>query len=73
MRAAVRSGGGVHASPVLSTAAAPTTKESLGRSTWTFLHTLAAQFPDKPSKSQRKDVERLVLVLTNALLSYAFC
>ena len=35
-------------------------KEDLGRSTWTLLHTMAAQYPDKPSKRQRKDVEILV-------------
>lgn len=36
------------------------TKENLGRSTWTLLHTVAAQYPQKPNKRQRKDVEALV-------------
>ena len=38
------------------------TREELGRSTWLFLHTLAAQYPDRPSKQQRKDVNTLVRV-----------
>ncbi|OWM64796.1 hypothetical protein CDL15_Pgr028513 [Punica granatum] len=40
-------------------AAAPVTKEELGRATWTFLHTLAAQYPDNPTKQQKKDVKDL--------------
>lgn len=40
------------------------TKAELGRATWTFLHTLAAQYPDKPSKQQQKDVKALVDCLT---------
>ncbi|GAU30402.1 hypothetical protein TSUD_364480 [Trifolium subterraneum] len=37
----------------------PVTKEDLGRSTWTFLHTLAAQYPDNPTRQQKKDVKEL--------------
>ncbi|XP_022869275.1 FAD-linked sulfhydryl oxidase ERV1 isoform X2 [Olea europaea var. sylvestris] len=37
----------------------PVTKEELGRATWTFLHTLAAQYPDKPTRQQKKDVKAL--------------
>lgn len=40
----------------------PVTREALGRSTWLLLHTLAAQYPSKPSKQQRKDVAALVAV-----------
>ena len=36
------------------------TREQLGRSTWVLLHTLAAQYPERPSKQQRKDVATLV-------------
>ncbi|KAB2635999.1 FAD-linked sulfhydryl oxidase ERV1-like [Pyrus ussuriensis x Pyrus communis] len=43
--------------------AAPLTKEELGRSTWTFLHTLAAQYPDKPTRQQKKDVKELILYI----------
>ena len=40
----------------------PVDKDGLGRATWTFLHVLAAQYPDRPTKSQQKDVRNLVLV-----------
>ncbi|KAL3699603.1 hypothetical protein R1sor_017625 [Riccia sorocarpa] len=39
-------------------------KEELGRSTWTFLHTLAAQFPDQPTKQQQRDVKELMVILS---------
>ncbi|XP_042009512.1 FAD-linked sulfhydryl oxidase ERV1-like isoform X2 [Salvia splendens] len=42
----------------------PTTKEELGRATWTFLHTLAAQYPDKPTRQQKKDVKELMEILS---------
>ncbi|KAL9174288.1 hypothetical protein ABFS82_02G042500 [Erythranthe guttata] len=42
----------------------PTTKEDLGRATWTFLHTLAAQYPDKPSRQQKMDVKELMAILS---------
>ncbi|XP_052192114.1 FAD-linked sulfhydryl oxidase ERV1 [Diospyros lotus] len=44
--------------------AAPVTKEELGRATWTFLHTLAAQYPDKPTRQQKKDVKELMQILS---------
>lgn len=44
------------------------TREELGRSTWLFLHTLAAQYPDRPSKQQRKDVNTLVRVTISPVL-----
>lgn len=40
------------------------TKEDLGRATWTFLHTLAAQYPDKPTRQQRRDVKELMSIMT---------
>ncbi|KAL5061884.1 hypothetical protein RYX36_023621 [Vicia faba] len=43
---------------------APVTKEELGRATWTFLHTLAAQYPDNPTRQQKKDVKELVQILS---------
>mmetsp|Transcript_5890 Transcript_5890/g.36506 ORF Transcript_5890/g.36506 Transcript_5890/m.36506 type:complete len:188 (+) Transcript_5890:293-856(+) len=39
-------------------------REVLGRSTWTLLHTLAAQFPEHPTKQQKKDAKTLLDVLT---------
>ena len=40
----------------------PVTREDLGRSTWLLLHTLAAQYPSRPSRQQRKDVAALVAI-----------
>lgn len=42
----------------------PVTKEELGRATWVFLHTLAAQFPERPTRQQQKDARQLVDSLT---------
>ena len=36
------------------------TREEVGRATWTFLHTLAAQYPEKPTRQQRRDARNLV-------------
>ncbi|KAA8545784.1 hypothetical protein F0562_020765 [Nyssa sinensis] len=44
--------------------ASPVTKEELGRATWTFLHTLAAQYPDNPTRQQKKDVKELMAILS---------
>ncbi|GKV26463.1 hypothetical protein SLEP1_g35754 [Rubroshorea leprosula] len=44
--------------------AAPVTKEELGRATWTFLHTLAAQYPENPTRQQKKDVKELMAILS---------
>ena len=41
-----------------------TPKEELGTSTWVFLHTLAAQYPSKPSARQKRDVTNLINLLT---------
>ncbi|KAH9532919.1 hypothetical protein CY35_18G024800 [Sphagnum magellanicum] len=40
------------------------TKEELGRATWTFLHTLAAQYPEKPTKQQQRDVKELMSIFS---------
>lgn len=39
-------------------------REELGRGTWTFLHTLAAQWPEQPSKQQKRDARTLIDVMT---------
>ncbi|XP_075673228.1 FAD-linked sulfhydryl oxidase ERV1-like isoform X2 [Castanea sativa] len=44
--------------------ASPVTKEDLGRATWTFLHTLPAQYPDNPTRQQKKDVKELMAILS---------
>lgn len=42
----------------------PVSKDELGRATWTLLHTLGAQFPDKPTKQQKRDVKELMAILS---------
>ncbi|XP_039137298.1 FAD-linked sulfhydryl oxidase ERV1 [Dioscorea cayenensis subsp. rotundata] len=44
--------------------AAPLTKEELGRATWTLLHTIAAQYPDNPTRQQKHDVKELMAILS---------
>lgn len=39
-------------------------KAELGRATWTLLHMLAAQFPDKPTRQQQRDAKELIMCLT---------
>ncbi|OMO63342.1 Erv1/Alr [Corchorus olitorius] len=50
--------------PLVKKPAAPVTKEELGRATWTFLHTLGAQYPENPTRQQKKDVKELMSILS---------
>ncbi|XP_010500541.1 PREDICTED: FAD-linked sulfhydryl oxidase ERV1 isoform X1 [Camelina sativa] len=50
--------------PLKEKSIGPVTKEDLGRATWTFLHTLAAQYPEKPTRQQKKDVKELMSILS---------
>ncbi|XVE66728.1 hypothetical protein DITRI_Ditri08aG0103000 [Diplodiscus trichospermus] len=52
------------AHPLVKKSAAPVTKEELGRATWTFLHTLVAQYPENPTRQQKKDVKELMSILS---------
>ncbi|KAG0282161.1 hypothetical protein BGZ98_006890, partial [Dissophora globulifera] len=38
----------------------PPDKEILGRATWTFLHTMAAYYPDKPSPMEQSTMKSLL-------------
>eukprot|EP00890_Picochlorum_soloecismus_P004960 jgi/Picsp_1/5465/NSC_02824-R1_protein len=40
------------------------TREEVGRATWTFLHTLAAQYPERPSFRQKQDAKKMIDILT---------
>ncbi len=39
-------------------------REEVGRASWTFLHTLAAQYPERPTRQQKRDVRNLIDILT---------
>jgi len=54
----------VEAKKPMSAAGGGISKEDLGRATWTFLHTLAAQYPERPTGRQQKDARELVYILT---------
>ncbi|KAH7575385.1 hypothetical protein ACOSP7_005067 [Xanthoceras sorbifolium] len=49
---------------IKGTSPVPVTKEELGRATWTFLHTLAAQYPENPTRQQKRDVKELMTILS---------
>lgn len=42
----------------------PVTKESVGRATWTLLHTMAAHYPETPNWRQRKDAKELMRIIS---------
>nr|XP_032834535.1 FAD-linked sulfhydryl oxidase ALR isoform X2 [Petromyzon marinus] len=48
------------AAAAAAAAECPADREELGRSTWTFLHTMAAYYPEQPSAQQRRDMGELV-------------
>lgn len=43
----------------------PPDVEELGKSTWTLLHSIAATYPDKPSKSQQENLTQFMNSFSN--------
>ncbi|KAF3167173.1 hypothetical protein EYR41_011909 [Orbilia oligospora] len=41
----------------------PPDVEQLGRSTWTFLHSITATYPEEPSQSQKSDMQTFLSIL----------
>lgn len=63
-REAVRDAGETAGGGRTSDAGRGTSREDLGRATWVFLHTLAAQFPEEPTKRQERDARELISIMT---------
>ncbi len=43
----------------------PLDRQELGRSTWGFLHSMAAYYPDKPSTTQQNDMKQFMRIFSN--------
>ncbi|KAJ7625617.1 ERV/ALR sulfhydryl oxidase domain-containing protein [Roridomyces roridus] len=54
---------GTAASTNTASAQCPPDKEQLGRATWSFLHTTAAYYPERPTPSQRANMLALIHAL----------
>uniref|UniRef100_A0A1B6DEE1 Sulfhydryl oxidase n=1 Tax=Clastoptera arizonana TaxID=38151 RepID=A0A1B6DEE1_9HEMI len=42
----------------------PLDKDGLGTSTWGFLHTVAAYYPENPTENQKKDITQLFSIIS---------
>lgn len=60
MMAALASGSTIPSRPDVPPSHCPPDVEQLGRATWTFLHTTAAYYPERPTPSQRANMLSLI-------------
>jgi len=42
----------------------PPNAQELGRATWTYLHSVAAYYPEKPTKKQQKDMQSFLRIFS---------
>ena len=53
-----------HATPAFSPHRTAAHKAQMGRATWSFLHTLAEQYPERPNAEQQRDIKNLIVSLS---------
>ena len=53
------------AKPVAESKPCPEDRQTLGRATWSFLHTMAAYYPDKPTDKKQKQAKEFLRLFSH--------